>query len=299
MGSDNGESTTIDISECSLHLNGKNVLIYDTPGMNDSQLRLSNRDIKRKLEFHLATTLTTSLDAFILFESLHSESITVRRNLATLVEVFGPQVQQSCVVLLTKEPHSVSRSQNLQNICNNLGIPFVFWENNRKAVDTGTWMNVDQSQLTNQINDLTRKIASVKNYEISTLKSLKDEILREATQRQKNEPASYESVSYTVEVPYQEPEVKAVTKQRPVEKKVWDGEVGKWIGKKKTVIKWENYTDHETIYHNRTRTETRTSQVEKPKKSVDYYVDIVKQERIAAFKQNLTQNFERQLRPSL
>ena len=45
------------------------------------------------------------------------EGVTLRRNLETLVEVFGPAVQKSCIVMLTKEPFNPARAEYIQNIC--------------------------------------------------------------------------------------------------------------------------------------------------------------------------------------
>ena len=50
-------------------------------------------------------------------KTFSGEAITLRRNLATLVEVFGPEVQKSCIVMLTKEPFNPARAQHIQNIC--------------------------------------------------------------------------------------------------------------------------------------------------------------------------------------
>ena len=220
---------------------------------------------------------------------LIGEAITMRRNLATLTQTFGPQVTQSCIVVLTKEPQSEARTRNLQQICSDLKVPAVFWENSHVEPDSGVWKSLDPNKLTAQVNNLITKIGTVKKYELTTLQALKNEINTEANRRRNAEPTQYETKSYTIQVPYLEPEVRNVTKQRPVIKDKWDGEVGKWIGRKKQYVVYENYTEQETIYHERSRNETKTHQVAVPKKPIEYYVDIVKKERVAAFKRQLMQ----------
>ncbi|XP_075259031.1 uncharacterized protein LOC142350907 isoform X2 [Convolutriloba macropyga] len=289
VGSENGESTTIEVSECSTSVKGKSVNIYDTPGMNDSQLRLSNKQIKTMLEYHLSSTLTTGVNAFLIFESLQSEAITLRRNLATLVEVFGPAVQKSCIVMLTKEPFNPARAQHIQNICAEFKteVPTVFWENSHKDMLTGQWKELNQAKLDAQIVNLLAKIDQVQNYEIATLQALKNEVNAEANRRREAEPVQYEQKSYTVDVPYMEPEVINVKKQRPVVKDKWDGDLGKIFGKKKHYIVYEDYYEQQTIYHQRSKVETRYHQVALPKKPIEYYIEQVKKDKIRAFKQNL------------
>ena len=76
-------------------------------------------------------------------------------------------------------------------------------------------------------------------------------------------------------------------KQRPVVKDKWDGDLGKIFGKKKHYIVYEDYYEQQTIYHQRSKVETRYHQVALPKKPIEYYIEQVKKDKIRAFKQNL------------
>ncbi|XP_075258240.1 uncharacterized protein LOC142350309 isoform X3 [Convolutriloba macropyga] len=290
VGNENWESTTTEVSECSTSVKGKSVNIYDTPGMNDSQLRLSNKQIKTMLEYHLSSTLTTGVNAFLIFESLQGEGVTLRRNLETLVEVFGPAVQKSCIVMLTKEPFNPDRAEYIQNICAQLSpeVPTVVWENSHKDIITGEWKELTQEKLEGQIQNLFSKIDQVQNYEIATLHALKNEVNAEANRRREAEPVQYEQKSYTVDVPYMEPEVINVTKQRPVVKDRWkSGRFGKITGIKETYVEYENYNEQQTIYHQKSKVETRYHQVALPKKPIEHYIEVIKKEKIKTFKLNL------------
>ena len=220
---------------------------------------------------------------------LIGEAITMRRNLATLTQTFGPQVTQSCVVVLTKEPQSEGRTRNLLQICSDLKVPAVFWENSHVEPDSGVWKSLDPKKLTLQIESLLTKIRAVKKYELTNLQALKNDINAEANRRRDAEATQYETKNYTIQVPYMEAEVRNVTKQRPVVKDKWAGGMGKMLGQKKTYVVMENYTDQETIYHERSREETKTHQVAIPKRPIEFYIDIVKKERVAAFKRQLMQ----------
>ena len=79
-----------------------------------------------------------------------------------------------------------------------------------------------------------------------------------------------------------------VTKQRPVVKDRWKrGRFGKITGQKETYVVYENYNEQQTIYHQRSKVETRYHQVALPKKPIEHYIEVVKKEKIQTFKQNL------------
>ena len=56
-----------------LMADGISLNIFDTPGINDSRLRLSNRQIKERIEMSLLSSLSTHVDAFIITESLQGQ----------------------------------------------------------------------------------------------------------------------------------------------------------------------------------------------------------------------------------
>ncbi len=60
-----------EVTKCSATVNGESISVFDTPGLNDSRLRLSNRQIKAKLEYEMCANLATSIDAILIFDSLH------------------------------------------------------------------------------------------------------------------------------------------------------------------------------------------------------------------------------------
>lgn len=285
VGTDDDESTTSEVRVCEANVNGKRVNIFDTPGMNDSRLAVSNSRIKHDIELFLINSLQTSIDGFLLVESLQGDSVTVRRNATALVEIFGPDVMKSCLVLLTKTASSASKMTSYQNVCTSMGCPFVLWENNHKDDVTDQWVNVETSAMETQKNELFAALGSLPKFQLSNLQAMKDEIMKRAATLRDQHPVQYETVTTVIDVPYIEQEVVKVTKQRPVIKQRWKkGRFGKITGLKENYTVWENYQEDQVIQHQRVRQENRQNSVAVPKPPVDYFVPTAKKQIIDTFK---------------
>ena len=207
-----------------------------------------------------------------------------------MAEVFGPSVNRTCVIVLTKEPLSLARAQARQSACEEANLPFVLWENSREDDDTNQWVEISQYQWDTQTGNLIDAIKKVENYEMTTLKQLKEEVLAEAQKRREEEPVQYQTVTYQATEDYLEPYQVAVQKLRPIQKRVWAGRAGKITGKKKTVWENEPYTDYETRHQSKTRTLDRQHQFEVPKKSLQHYIEVVHKEKMDSFRQTVLQN---------
>lgn len=241
----------------------------------------------------LLSSLSTHVDAFIITESLQTDSIGIRRNATNLISTFGQDALKSALVLLTKESYNNSRRRSCQNICSEMNCPFVFWKNNHKNEDDDDgdlWVNITDDQMTCQVQELFSTIDTLSKFSMKRLEQLRDEIVRKAEKLREAEIPQFESVEIAIEVPYLETKTIGVNKQRPVIKDVRKGGVAGFLGDKKSVIEYENYTEDQIIYEEKLRTEKREEMVQKPKKPLEHYIEIVKREAVEQFKCTLTKS---------
>ena len=214
----------------------------------------------------------------------------MRRNSTNLVDIFGPQAMKSCVILLTKTSPSAEKLAARQSACSSLGsysCPHVLWKSNHIDDVSKNWVNLSNAELKKQKDELFGVLRTLPKFHMSNLQQKKDEIMKEAAKLRDQTPVQYETVSIEIDVPYQEPEVIKVTKQRPVVKDKWNGEMGRWFGIKKNYVVWENYQEDQTIYHSKVRKETRQNSVALPKPPIDNFIPIAKKKIMENFKASL------------
>ena len=172
-----------------------------------------------------------------------------------------------------------------------MNCPFVFWKNNHKIEDEedcDLWVNITDNQMTFQVQDLLSTIERLPKFSMERLELMRNEIVGKAKQLRDEEVAQFEYVAIEIEVPYLEAKTVSVVKQRPVIKTKRRGGVAGVLGDKKSVIEYEDYTEDQTVYEEKRRTETRQEMFEKPKKPLEHYIEIVKKEAVENFKRTLS-----------
>ena len=212
----------------------------------------------------------------------------MRQNASAIVEIFGQEAMKSCIVLLTKTaPHS-GKLTSYQDATSSLGCPFVLWKNNHIDEDSEDWVNLNNLELKNQTDSLFESLKSLPKFQMINLEAKREKIMTQASIMRDEAPVQYTTVTTVIDVPYKEPEVIKVTKQRPVKKDRWKrGRFGKITGIKEHYIEWVNYQEDETIYHDRVRQETRQNSVPLPKPPVEEFIPMAKQKIIDEFKATL------------
>ena len=132
------------------------------------------------------------------------DSVTMRQNAATLIEIFGTEVLKSCLVLLTKTAPNPSKLTSYQNVCSSLGCPFVLWESNHVDECTEQWVNLEKPVFEKQKRELFGTVRALPKFHMSNLQAMKDEIMRRAAVLRENQPVKYETVISVIDVPYVE-----------------------------------------------------------------------------------------------
>lgn len=80
---ENIEHTCLDVKahETGVVLGGGELTVIDVPGLEDTSQRLSNKAIRQKVELSLLDTLATQLDAVLVFQSLATDYVTIRKSI--------------------------------------------------------------------------------------------------------------------------------------------------------------------------------------------------------------------------
>ena len=161
----------------------------------------------------------------------------------------------------------------------------MFWKNNFKDEyeNEGTWVTLSEDELAAQTQELLATVDRLPNFSMTNLVNMKNEIERKAKLLQENEPVQYESVGVDLQVPYLESKTVGVVKQRPVIHEKERGGLPGFFGATKIEIEYQNYTEDQIVYEEKTRNETRQEQVALPKKSLDHYIEIVKKDMLKEF----------------
>ena len=168
--------------------------------------------------------------------------------------------------------------------------PFVFWKNNFKSEDEGsedTWVSLSSDELTAQTQELLATVDKLPNFSMANLENMKNEIVRRAKLRQDQEAPQYESVEIDIDMPYLESKTIDIAKQRPIIREEERGGLPGFFGATKVTIEYQEYTEAQVVYEEKTRKETRKEQVKLPKKSLEHYIEVVKKETMKEFKDKL------------
>ncbi|TNV82872.1 hypothetical protein FGO68_gene13768 [Halteria grandinella] len=125
-----GKSTTLTYTSYNFtHLN-QAYTAYDGPGLNDSECRVSNKDIKKQiLQIMIEGFQGADLQGLLFFQSCATDHFMMNVYLEKAVAIFGPEIKKTIVVLLTKykkaDPGLV---QEAKKTCEEIGLKFLEWE---------------------------------------------------------------------------------------------------------------------------------------------------------------------------
>ena len=178
-GVGDGESTTKSITiyntVSQVFPNSK---IIDVMGIHDSQLEISDEEIKERIKLKLLDENLPYINGIIVFESVANDSIGLRETLAKLGQIFG-NFEKSCLVLFSKVDllSNFTKSKKylkLKEICE------------QKEVLHRMWTNLIDSDLLNlKIESLFQKISELKIYLVDEMRALIDRAEEEALILQK------------------------------------------------------------------------------------------------------------------
>jgi len=163
---------------------GGRVLLIDVPGLDDTNLILTNSKIRDCITASLLeyTSSRSSIDGIICFESVASDSIKVTRTMNELSKFLGTPAWTSVTFLLTKADklddseirvRSGELQERLENDFTGIKIPWAYWCNKKTGAD-----------LQKQKQDLAKCLAKVQPYNLSEINRLRDEILKRAKELQ-------------------------------------------------------------------------------------------------------------------
>jgi GTP-binding protein EngB required for normal cell division len=288
VGDERGISTTSVVSVYNVVPVGRTAAltsIVDVPGLDDTRLEQSNKQIRHKIEIALLERFTCELDAVLVFQSLAGDSMTMLISLVQLQQLFGQEITTSVVVVFTKETNSAAKKSHYESVCNEIKVPFVYWRNSYSTLEET--FNLPQETLADQIGNLLEKVSKVKKYDLEQVRQNAAEITRRATEMREKEPIEYETREVEVERDTVEEYLHPVERERVVMRKVWDGDLGRILGKKRNEATVEKYWGNEVRYRTHRVTEKKQIQVQRPKKDLQYYLEIVKKEKVEELRRAL------------
>jgi len=158
------------------------------PGYGDSDLRLQDEEISEKIRFRLVGMESRNLDVLFVFQSIADSTITLKSTFSRAQQIFGDEILQSTVVVLTKtdlkEPALTKRMKTVANICRPENVPYITWVNN------STESIIEDSQLNKQLAELKAALAKVKPYEMKYMEIFEKKVEQLAREMMDNDPTN-------------------------------------------------------------------------------------------------------------
>jgi len=286
VGTSNNESTTdlvnpFPVDLTSLPRNPTSLTIFDVPGSDDSKMRMTNSEIKTKIEESvLSISKTDKLSAILVFESL-SEKSHLRKTISDLEFMLGPEYKKSTIVVLTKEDNfvyqedRVGAKQTAEGICRDFNLPFIYIKNNHGNI------RLTDAEYNEQFDLLMDMVKSLSPYLLKEVQYYQNKIVERAKYLQLTLPKNKTTVQIELEVEKIRSEEVPVQKSRiryDVNEKRRGGVAGLFGGRKSVVTSsTEYYTENETRYFTETVTETRDQEMEL-EYDFSYYMNLAKEE---------------------
>jgi len=283
VGGSSNESTTSTVTSYNVTIRAQNLidlLLIDVPGSNDSKLRMSNAEIKARIEEKLLSlTIQDSLSCIFVFESLASEPTQLRSTLCALEGLLGSNYKQSVVVVLTKEDAVMDEEElegskkTAEGICKGFGMQYIYWTNNHHQ------FTVDEQVFARQVGELKNKIESVSKYSMQGVKNYHKKIeerarVLELSTPKKKRIEQVEVVSKEFQ-PYTVPVTKYRTKYHVYEKSR-GGLAGLFGGTRQVVEPYtEAYIENETRYREVEVKKLQKKEVEIPF-GPDHFINLAK-----------------------
>ena len=139
---------------------------FEIPGLDDTYMRFTTEDIKRDVKIALTGLGSRQLDALLIVQSMAEATISLRTLFDSAEAIFGPNVLQCAIVILTKSdtPYTqavVQKTRMVEELCGDKGVPYVRWVN-------GSWENgqVSFNQLASQAIQLRAAFSQIETCEV-------------------------------------------------------------------------------------------------------------------------------------
>lgn len=211
VGTRNGESVTIyvkvytitNISEIFPQMTGI-LHIIDVPELFDSGLSITQEEILNSVRDFLFQQNFTSIDGILLFESMEDDTKKLMLTMEAAVELFGPNVKSSAVVLSTKwekvEAEELVNAENcLNSLIGRLGLSqHMKWQSNYENKKL-----LSREQMHAQILELFSKIKKLQPYSVQGIRDTiarRDQLAEELRDLDPQRYVMTESV-VTIDVP--------------------------------------------------------------------------------------------------
>lgn len=181
------------------HPPGSRLIILDTPGFQDSNMRFLDKNITDSITSKLIELGKESIDLVLLFESAFSSSISLRPTLKILLNEFGESILQSMVGVVTKLDKLNDKEKSLRRaaLSNFTQFPLVEWIN-----DTND-KKISSELKSSQISKLSSAIKGKQPYHLSSIDKLEQqyESLAKKLRDEDNDRFEIKTECFIVKVP--------------------------------------------------------------------------------------------------
>ena len=205
VGTGDGKSCTSELNPTKIrdHLrlygNGETKInCDDLPGFGDTGMRMTNGQILESMKIRLAGLERRELDALLVFQSLAESRFELAKTFARLEEMFGPEISQSAIVILTKSDLVVCRDLKMKlsiiaDILSPKNIPSVMWVND--SLDE----LIEETQKREQAASLRAILAQVRPYQMMNMREYERRVEERARQLMAQDKSN--TVAFTITVP--------------------------------------------------------------------------------------------------
>ncbi|TNV79050.1 hypothetical protein FGO68_gene8470 [Halteria grandinella] len=194
VGEDQGESTTTEVSIHTGIVKGCHLRLFDTPGLNDSKLRFSDKELQEKVKITLLEhSEKGQLDALLLFESCYSDSNQLRNTLNKAQQLFGTFFRKSAVVIFTKYVKGVksSKIETLKDICDQNNVLYFLWENE----------DIEDQEMEEQKKSLLFLINNkLQPFDVTEVQKLQEKIIERALRLREETPKEQQREEFEFEL---------------------------------------------------------------------------------------------------
>lgn len=299
VGSFNNESTTLSVTSFEADLtnlprNPASLTIFDVPGKFDSQMRVTNTEIKQRIEATvLSNSNTDKISAILVFEALVNQPTQLRSTLMDVQEMLGPDYKKSTIVVLTKadkilDPEELAGSKHTaEAICKQFSLPFFYLQNNHRTCK----LNDDQHG--QQFDGLMDKINSLSPYLLTEVQHYKNRIKNRAAELKRTVPKQTKDVQVKFDTKELETQTVDVPRTRVVYNNCQErmpGILG-FFGVQQSVVKshTETYMESQTQISTKTVPKTETKKVE-VEYDDSFYLNMAKEEILKEIRDQFRKN---------
>ena len=157
------------------------VSLIDMPGMNDTELRFTNQEVREMIRIFLGDMSIPKVDALLVMQSVADSSNQLRNSLKSIVKTFGEDAQSAIIVILTKIDVFPRRAPKMQaaivKFCEENKLKYVEWTS-----------HCSDSELSAQMTKFRTALQQTSPYSLSSNEAMKLAIESRAVQLRENDP---------------------------------------------------------------------------------------------------------------